>query len=55
MRLESEVIRIKERNSMLFLRRGRVDVENGAFVREQFFEIALAAAEADARHEVGAA
>lgn len=32
MRLESEVIQLKERNSMLFLGKGRVDVESGAFV-----------------------
>lgn len=32
MRLDSEVIPIKERSSMLFLRYGRLDVEDGAFV-----------------------
>ncbi|MBQ7739215.1 MAG: type I-E CRISPR-associated endonuclease Cas1 [Desulfovibrionaceae bacterium] len=32
MRLESEIIPIKERSSMLFLRYGRLDVEDGAFV-----------------------
>lgn len=32
MRLESEVVPIKERSSFLFLRYGRLDVENGAFV-----------------------
>ena len=32
MRLPSEVIPLKERSSMIFLRYGRVDVEDGAFV-----------------------
>lgn len=32
MRIDSEVIPIKERRSMLFLRYGRLDVEDGAFV-----------------------
>lgn len=32
MRLDSEVISIKERSSMLFLRCGRLDVEDGALV-----------------------
>ncbi len=32
MRLDSEVIPIKERNSMLFLRYGRLDVKDGALV-----------------------
>ena len=32
MRLDSEVIPIRERSSMLFLRCGRLDVEDGALV-----------------------
>lgn len=32
MRLPSDILSLKERNSMLFLRYGRVDVENGALV-----------------------
>lgn len=32
MRLPSDMISLKERSSMLFLRYGRLDVENGAFV-----------------------
>lgn len=34
MRLPSEVVPLKERNSMLFLKYGRVDVDDGAFVLE---------------------
>ena len=32
MRLMSETVPLKERNSMLFLKYGRIDVEDGAFV-----------------------
>lgn len=34
MRLPSETVPIKDRNSMLFLRYGRIDVDDGAFVLE---------------------
>lgn len=34
MRLLSETVPLKERNSMLFLRYGRIDVDDGAFVLE---------------------